>query len=210
MHKLVIGLLGATAFAAASAASAQVTSLGTPSGDIGTTHTYSTAAGNVIVSGFDGTTAIDLFGKNNGGDEVGVGLANDTSGQNEIQAGASNFIQLDVSGLAAGTPLSFLMGSTTAGEGWEVLATNTADCYMCGTLAASGNDELWHLLGVPTTTYLDFYATGTSLGHPSNVLLSALAVVPEPGTWAMMILGFGAIGMAARRNRRKVAITQLA
>lgn len=28
------------------------------------------------------------------------------------------------------------------------------------------------------------------------------AAVPEPGTWAMMLLGFGAIGMAARRRRR--------
>jgi len=28
------------------------------------------------------------------------------------------------------------------------------------------------------------------------------AAVPEPGTWAMMLLGFGAIGLAMRRSRR--------
>ena len=27
--------------------------------------------------------------------------------------------------------------------------------------------------------------------------------VPEPATWAMMLLGFGGIGMAMRRRRKK-------
>jgi hypothetical protein len=35
--------------------------------------------------------------------------------------------------------------------------------------------------------------------------------VPEPGTWAMMLLGFGATGVAMRRSRRKTGlISQLA
>ena len=35
--------------------------------------------------------------------------------------------------------------------------------------------------------------------------------VPEPVTWAMMLLGFGATGFALRRNRRrKVLLTQIA
>jgi hypothetical protein len=32
------------------------------------------------------------------------------------------------------------------------------------------------------------------------------AAVPEPGTWAMMLLGFGAIGYSLRRSRRKAAL----
>lgn len=35
-----------------------------------------------------------------------------------------------------------------------------------------------------------------------NFAASAGAAVPEPGTWAMMLLGFGAIGGAMRRTRR--------
>ena len=33
-------------------------------------------------------------------------------------------------------------------------------------------------------------------------LAAPLAAVPEPGTWAMLVLGFGAIGAAVRRRRR--------
>ena len=38
---------------------------------------------------------------------------------------------------------------------------------------------------------------------------AAAAAVPEPATWAMMLLGFGAIGFAMRRKRRPV-LRQLA
>jgi len=34
--------------------------------------------------------------------------------------------------------------------------------------------------------------------------------VPEPATWAMMLLGFGAIGFSARRSRKKAALAQIA
>jgi len=38
-------------------------------------------------------------------------------------------------------------------------------------------------------SHIDFFDTGTR--------------VPEPATWAMMLLGFGGIGMALRRSRRR-------
>jgi hypothetical protein len=46
-------------------------------------------------------------------------------------------------------------------------------------------------------------ASGTLTG---NVTISA---VPEAGTWALMLLGFGAIGLTIRRRRRPV-LAQLA
>ena len=44
----------------------------------------------------------------------------------------------------------------------------------------------------------------TSGGGGEAGTLSFFAAVPEPGTWALMLLGFGGIGMAMRRRRRPV------
>ena len=46
----------------------------------------------------------------------------------------------------------------------------------------------------------------------SNAALfkTGVAAVPEPGTWAMMLVGFGAIGVSMRRRRAISAIPQLA
>lgn len=38
-------------------------------------------------------------------------------------------------------------------------------------------------------------------------LLFSINPVPEPSTWALMLLGFGAIGLATRRQRRSAAAT---
>lgn len=46
-------------------------------------------------------------------------------------------------------------------------------------------------------------------GYSNAVLYRATGAVPEPATWAMMLLGFGAIGMASRR-RRKPVLAQIA
>ena len=42
-----------------------------------------------------------------------------------------------------------------------------------------------------------------------QVLSGQIQAVPEPATWAMMLLGFGGIGMAMRRRRRP-AVAQIA
>lgn len=47
-------------------------------------------------------------------------------------------------------------------------------------------------------------------GGATQILSGQLQAVPEPATWAMMLLGFGAIGMAMRRRRRNLALPQLA
>jgi hypothetical protein len=66
----------------------------------------------------------------------------------------------------------------------------------------------------------EFVATGadtlnfTNLtgGPNEGVLLDAVSVteLPEPATWGMMLLGFGAVGFALRRNRKRGALPQFA
>jgi hypothetical protein len=60
-----------------------------------------------------------------------------------------------------------------------------------------------------TTTRLTF--TNLTGGVNEGVFLDAVAVaaVPEPATWALMLFGFGGIGLAMRRRRRP-ALAQIA
>src|SRR5260370_20634841 len=94
-----------------------------PSGDLtSTTHTYTLDGINVVATGFNGG---DLFGKNKGGDENGLGLARDPSGDDEIffkSTGPQDFIQLDVLNLINASFHNFPvgMGSTTRPGGSRV------------------------------------------------------------------------------------------
>jgi hypothetical protein len=48
--------------------------------------------------------------------------------------------------------------------------------------------------------------TGVNRGNGSlggTVTIRDVGAVPEPATWAMMLLGFGAIGVGFRRSRRR-------
>ncbi|MFL6759627.1 PEPxxWA-CTERM sorting domain-containing protein [Sphingomonas sp.] len=222
-------LMAGAALCTASAASAAVNiDFGSQTGNLGPTAIYTSGGLTVTAAGysdgFDHIAATPLFGKNDAGDEKGVGLAADPSNQNEIYWGYSHlgaFIELDVSALFGLVPSAqFFMGSTTggapSGEQWAVYGTNVAACgWFCTDVPPlTGFDEETHdLFGFGTYKYYDFYSLGTG-GNAAdgNVLLAGLVLpspVPEPGTWALMLLGFGAIGAAMRRNRKKLALTQL-
>ena len=60
-----------------------------------------------------------------------------------------------------------------------------------------------------TSEVLSFLAIGTPISPsvPPFSLLDSVSMmaVPEPSTWAMMVVGFGGLGFAAYRRRRKVS-----
>ena len=53
------------------------------------------------------------------------------------------------------------------------------------------------------TRYQGVDGSGSAVGTP-------VAAVPEPATWGLMLLGFGAIGFSMRRKRRSVRLAQIA
>jgi hypothetical protein len=63
-----------------------------------------------------------------------------------------------------------------------------------GLAAGSGQAEL-------------FYWDSNNGDNTGDISFSLFAGVPEPGTWAMMILGFGMVGGAMRSRRRKVSLS---
>ena len=42
---------------------------------------------------------------------------------------------------------------------------------------------------------------GNASGGPTGIAFNLVGGVPEPGTWALLIAGFGGVGIAARRRR---------
>jgi len=169
------------------------------------THTFSSTPGNVIITatGFSspaalaiGTPNVDLFGKSGGGNENGLGLVNDPSGENEI-TGTSLIRIAMAAGLTA--PVTFQMGSVTAGaEAWLVSGSNSATTGFVPLLA--GNDNLSHPL--PFENFYTFAATS------GNVLLASISAVPGPIVGAGLpglIAACGGLIALARRRRRRTA-----
>jgi hypothetical protein len=183
--------------------------LNPPTGLDGTTRSYDS---NPVPSGFfltaagfssttqlaTGVANVNLFAKTGGGDENGLGLANDPSGQNEITGTSLIRIALGAGVIA---PVSFIMGSTTGGEAWQVSGSNSATGPFA--LLLAGNDEL---VSHPLP-FLNFYTFQATIG---NVLLSSItaAVVPGPIVGAGLpglMVACGALIVLARRRRQRLA-----
>jgi len=91
--------------------------------------------------------------------------------------------------------------------------TNGTDTYYLTLLYSVGSLEGWGLddtliAAGDWTLYINGKnnRTGSLAGT-----ITIQQAVPEPATWAMMIIGFGAVGFTLRRGRRKTqTVTQLA
>jgi hypothetical protein len=71
-----------------------------------------------------------------------------------------------------------------------------------------GTNEFWRLanpitLGASSYT-LTINGNNSGAGSLGGSITIRPAAVPEPATWAMMLLGFGAVGFAMRRRRAPV------
>jgi hypothetical protein len=169
-------------------------SFATPTGDRGVTQTY----GGLLATAY-GTGSPHLYGKNDGGDENGVGLTSDSSGDHEITSGG--FIQLDVSSLTGSGPISitFIMNSSTSPDAWRVFESNSA-LAMSGSATVNGTDEGMHTIVLAQgENFLDFTATG------GNVLLSSISytLTPTPEPISLALTGSGLLGLFLLRRRQK-------
>jgi hypothetical protein len=136
---------------------------------------------------------VALFGKQGAGDERGLGLVNDLSGENEI-SGTSLIRIAMAAGL--GSPVTFQMNSTTLGETWQVSGSNSATTGFASLL--TGTDELSHAI-----PFFNFYTFNAVTG---NVLLANISAVPGPivgaGLPGLVAACGGLLGLARRRRRK--------
>jgi PEP-CTERM motif-containing protein len=185
-----------------------------PDIDLGMIKTFTSSSGSIPITayGFSGPAAAanaQLFGKNDGGDEVGLGLDLNNDGSHEITG--TGFIQLDVSALAGKvTDFMFVMESTTSPDGWKILGSNTLGsigssliCSPSVTLCSGTDEGVKHTINpnpVGTFKYLTFEATyGTVL---LGVVSADTQSTPEPATLVLVgagLLGLGALGRLKSR-----------
>jgi hypothetical protein len=111
---------------------------------------------------------------------------------------------------AAGQQLGFT-GPTT--EQWQVTFGDETQLSSLFSLPEAGvgpwQAQRMTFTATAATQVLSFLAKGTPGGAPPISFLdgvSLMAAVPEPTSWALMIVGFGAVG-ATMRRRRTVAAT---
>ena len=179
-------------------------------GLLGSAQTFSAGGETLSARGFDaGDAAAALFSKTAGGDENGLGLADDPTGDNEISG--RNFVQLNLDGPLADhvSHFTFSMGSSTDGEKWAVFGSNDASPFTF-TLLSSGSDEgVIHSLLGGFDNYNFFYNGPAEGVGGANVLLSSFGgtagAVPEPSTWLLGLTGFGlvaALGWKRKRSAR--------
>ena len=214
-RRLLLAATSATALFVLSPAYAdEIWNFNSPTGNLGPTHDYAGTAGTIITATAFGPGSPSLFGKALGGDENGVGLTNDPSGEDEITPGS--FIQLSLANInfaANSVNMSFLADSTTVGDTWQVFGSNTAGAL--GTLLAScvgsdgpGNscEQLTTINGAENFKFFDVTAAA------GNVLLSEVdtRAVPVPivgaGLPGVIAACAGLLGLARYRRRRRQQI----
>lgn len=127
---------------------------------------------------------------------------------------------LDLSAYGALNSISFIWGSIDTYNTLEVLdAANGVLAVFTGSDAnnpANGNQTL-----PASNALVTLLLTGAEVNTATRLRLSstqnafevdnfAINAVPEPGTWAMMLLGFAGIGLSMRRKRSSAHLPALA
>ena len=214
MRKLVLSVLGASALAIASAASAQT--IITPGAPLppNDPSTSFIVSGNIFSgpiaatighTGIDAGAFTDIF-------QFTIPQTGFGSGSITTSVSALDFLgetDLDIDSVVVNGLLAFtqLRTPSTVSDPFGVpCAVRGVDG--CGANEVAFRNDVPILAGVLNTITVNGLSRGNG-SYGGNLTFTPTAV-PEPATWGMMLLGFAGIGWQLRRKRNTGAIAQLA
>ena len=152
-------------------------------GLLGSSQTYIVNGLTISAYGYTSpSTATALYGKNDAGDEHGLGIASDAD--HEIDT--NHFIQLDLGQLQAAGVLNakIQIGSMQTGEPAAIYGSNTRGSLgtLVGTLATTVDNTFVSIPGFPAYRY---YSVKANAATPANVTLEAISFNCTPITYTI-------------------------
>jgi PEP-CTERM motif len=157
--------------------------------------------GGFTLTNLQGGYSDGIFGSTSGGNTNGTATFGWCSICNN---GSSNVIELTAAGGTAFSLASLDAAFLEGGSGPQSIVA-VGDLVGGGTitetLVLSAAWTTFNLSGFNSVLSVDFSAGSASFPDPAFDNLVVTTAVPEPSTWAMMILGFAGIGYMAYRRR---------
>jgi PEP-CTERM motif len=177
-------------------------------------------AGETVFATFNGSDTGGVTGSNfqllTGDSSAGAEPATGDQGDRYLSVlanGVANFTFTPIArlGLDYGSAdtyntfvLTLLSGATETFTGQQIITTGTAD----------GDQNVPRTNGRLVFSNTLDPIVGLSLRSTQNSLevdnFSRVSAVPEPSTWALMLIGFGAVGASMRRRRPALRTAQIA
>ena len=196
---LIAGFATAAAMFAATPAAAQITFTGTTAGCFGAA--CAPVAGNSTLGGL--TFASGTF--NQMTDNFGfLALGGTSDGLGTFTLTGAPF---SYTGQVFNLLVSFSAPAATAPPGttYNTLLQGTVTGANAGGVTVNFDNSLRNFTSASGPFAFSINDVGISSNSATQIISGQIqAAVPEPGTWAMMLVGFGAIGYSMRRRRKTI------
>ena len=202
MRGAMLAILAGSALALGSTAANATAYIGFTTGCFGTPCTTGTTTATVGGLTFTQGT----FNQNDSGGFLALGGSTDNLGSLALTNAVFNygttpftlFVTFTQPGSLIGTYMATLVGNVTATNngGVQFNFSNPTQLFT-------------YVGGAFTLSVNNFSVSGGAEGSRISGFIQTLPV-PEPATWTLMLLGFGGMGMALRRSRRRPALAQIA